>query len=158
MMYVAIWVVAALVVLIVVWIVNGLIGVLSGDRPPDTGAAWADMMRKKVRGSSFWFDLGEWLLETIKRIGARENIKFGIGDAVRVLGVPSDSERPVVFSRCVGKILRVESIDEYGFLELLVRDDGSQAPDHQHNVFFVEPQYVELVNRAVEKQPRPERL
>ena len=77
-----------------------------------------------------------------------------IGDTIRVLKVPPDVGRYMpqdtqeLFLRCVGQVLRVEGIDDYGGLELLVLDDGTQAPDHCHHTIFIEPEYVELVTNA----------
>lgn len=77
-----------------------------------------------------------------------------IGDTIRVLRVPPDVERFMppetqeLFRRCVGQVLRVEGFDDYGGLELLVLDDGSQAPSHGHHTIWIEPEYVELITNA----------
>lgn len=36
----------ALVAFLLAWVVNGLIGLLSGERPRDTGSLWADIFLK----------------------------------------------------------------------------------------------------------------
>ena len=50
-------------------------------------------------------------------------------------------ERQELLQRCVGHILRVEAINEFGALELHVRDDGTQASDQTHHIVLVEPEY-----------------
>lgn len=74
-----------------------------------------------------------------------------VSDRVRVLRVPPsvEAEMPVetkrIFRRCVGQILRVDGFDDHGHLELNVRDDGSQAPDHSRHTIWIEPEFVETV-------------
>ena len=75
-----------------------------------------------------------------------------VGDAVRVLRVPPsvDEQMPEetrqIFRRCVGQILRVDGFDDYGHLELNVRDDGSQCTDHCGHTIWIEPEFVEHVS------------
>jgi hypothetical protein len=69
-----------------------------------------------------------------------------------VFRVPSNAEHSIsperqgLLERCIGKVLRVERIDQFGALELHVLDDGSQAPDRYHHIVLIEPQYVEPVS------------
>lgn len=68
---------------------------------------------------------------------------------MRVLQVPPSVEQQMpqetreLFRRCVGQLLRIDGIDDYGHLELNVMDDGSQAPDYCHHTIWIEREFVE---------------
>ena|SRR5215472_3095098 len=128
------------IALLCAWLVNSVIGLLSGDRPGSIGSVWWDIFSKMwSRESSY----AEPLPEVLRRR------RFGVGDRIRIFRVPSDAEHSVsperadLLQRCVGKILRVENIDSFGALELHVIDDGSQASDPRHHIVFIDPDYVE---------------
>jgi hypothetical protein len=130
--------------LMAAWLVNCFIGSLSGDRTGSVGSTWWDIFSKMwSRQSSYAEPLPDLLKPR----------KFGVGDRIRILRVPSNAahsvspERQELLQRCVGKVLCVEKVDEFGALELHVLDDGTQSPDRYHHIVLVEPQYVE---RAVE--------
>ena len=78
-----------------------------------------------------------------------------IGDRVRVLRVPPAVEQQMpeetrqIFRRCVGHILRIDGFDDYGGLELNVREDGSQADDYREHTIWIEPEFVEYVEDEV---------
>jgi hypothetical protein len=80
--------------------------------------------------------------------------KVKTGDRIRVLQAPPDMEPSMpketrtLIQRCVGKVLRVEGIADFGGLELLVLEDGTQAPDHCHHTIFIEPEHVEIVTKS----------
>lgn len=71
-----------------------------------------------------------------------------VGDLVRILRVPLAVQRQMpeqirqLFRRCVGKVLRIEDIDEHGHLELWVMQNGSQAPDCTKHTIWIEPRHV----------------
>jgi hypothetical protein len=79
---------------------------------------------------------------------------FKIGDMVTVTQAPSELHdaagiaTPELFSRVVGKTLRVDGFGRYGHLELNVLDDGSQAPDYCHNTIWIEPEFVKAADDA----------
>jgi hypothetical protein len=81
------------------------------------------------------------------------NRRFNVGDKIRMVQVPLEMERSIsrerqeLLQRCVGKVLRVESIDEFGGLGLHVLDDGTQAPDRYHHIVYIEPKYAEIVKQ-----------
>src|SRR5260221_242899 len=101
---------ASLVALICAWLVNFIVGLFCGERPGGTGSLWWDIFSKMGRSPSSY---AEPLPDFLKPR------KFKIGDRIRVLQVPMEVERstPVeqrgLLRRCVGKVLRVESIDEF---------------------------------------------
>lgn len=139
-------IVGALIALICAWLVNSVIGLLSGDRPGSIGSAWWDIFsRMWSRESSYAEPLPELL----------QPRRFGVGDRIRIFRVPSNTEHSVspereeLLQRCVGKILRVEKIDSFGALELHVLDDGSQASDLHHHIVFIDPDYVEPATTSV---------
>lgn len=76
---------------------------------------------------------------------------FKIGDRVRVLQVPPQvlekmsPESIKIFKRCVGQVLRIDDLNDIGWLELNVMDDGSQAPNYCYHTIWIEPEYVERV-------------
>ena len=132
----------AVIALICAWLVNSVIGLLSGDLAGSAGSTWWDVFSKMwSRGSSYAEPLPDLL----------QARRFGVGDRIRVFRVPSNAdhsvspERQELLQRCTGNVLRVERIDEFGALELHVLDDGTQAPDRYHHVVLIEPQYVEPV-------------
>ena len=75
-----------------------------------------------------------------------------VGDRVRVLRVPPSVEEQMpdetrlIFRRCVGQVLRIDGFDDYGGLELNVRDDGSQADDYREHTIWIAPEFVEYVS------------
>lgn len=75
-----------------------------------------------------------------------------VGDRVRVLRVPPSVEEQMpeetrqIFRRCVGQVLRIDGFDDYGHLELNVKDDGSQFPDHCDHSIWLESEFVEYVS------------
>jgi hypothetical protein len=136
---------ALLVTLFVAWIVNLIIGMLSGDQPGDTKSLWWDIFSKMNRGPmSYSEPLPDFL----------EPGKVGVGDLVRVRSMPLEVERSMSNERrellrnCVGKELRVESVDEFGSVDLYVLDNGTQAPDRSQHVIFVDQEHVDLVRKA----------
>jgi hypothetical protein len=144
-MGISIILVGALVALIAAWLVNSVVALLSGERPGSLLRTWWDIFsRLGARPSSYAEPLPDVLTPR----------KFIVGDRVRVLLLPPDLERTLsierqeLFRRCIGKPLRVESVDAFGALELHVLDDATQSPDCFHHVLFVEPKYVDLVSNT----------
>ena len=43
------------------------------------------------------------------------------------------------------RVLRIDGFDDHGYLELNVRDDGSQSPDHRDHTIWIEAEFVEYV-------------
>ena len=78
------------------------------------------------------------------------NIK--VGDKIQMVEVPPDvelllpAETQELYRRCIGQVLRVERFNDYGELEVLVCEDGSQAPDHSHHTISIDPDYAKLVS------------
>jgi hypothetical protein len=79
--------------------------------------------------------------------------KFKPGDRVTVAkvptGVPSRKglDTLTMFRRSLGKIFRVEGIDEHGHLELVV-DERSPSPDkYESDTIWIEPECVVLANK-----------
>lgn len=132
----------AVIALAAAWGINAFIGLLTGERPGGLLSDWWDIFSNAGRNPATY---AEPLPESLTAA------KFAVGERVRVQLLPIELERSMsperraLFQRCAGKILRVESIDSFGSLELHVLDDGSQSPDSRHHVLFVEPQYVERV-------------
>lgn len=132
----------AAIVLVCAWLVNSVIRLLSGDDPGSIRTTWWDIFSKMgSRQSSYAEPLPDLLGPP----------RFRVGDRIRVFRVPLNAdhsvspERQALLERCVGNVLRVEKVDEFGSLELYVLDDGTQAPDSHHHIVFVESQYAEPV-------------
>jgi hypothetical protein len=132
----------AVIALVCAWLVNSAIRLLSGDDPGSIGTTWWDIFSKMgSRESSYAEPLP----------GCLRPPKFKVGDRIQVFRVPLNTdhsvspERQELLQRCVGNVLRVEGVDEFGALELHVLGDGSQAPDRHHHIVIIEPQYAEPV-------------
>ena len=132
--------ICALVTLAIAWAINAFMGAISGEQTGGLLSTWWDMLGNLARRPTAYADpLPE---------GLRPK-RFHAGDYVRIPLLPLELERELteerrqLFRRRVGKILRVESVDEFGVIELHVLDDGSQSPDPLHHVLFLEPQYAE---------------
>jgi hypothetical protein len=85
---------------------------------------------------------------------------FVTGDHVRVTGVPADvetmpDETRRLFARIVGRVLRVDDVNEWGDLVLNVRDDGSQAPNCDEHTLWLSPAFAELVTPIDRQYPKP---
>ena len=131
--------------LMAAWLVNCFIGSLSGDRTGSVGSTWWDIFSKMgSRPSSYAQPPPDFLKPR----------KFFVGDNIRVLQVPLEAERALpgetreLFQRCVGNVLRVERIDEFGALEVHVLENGAQAPDRHHHILFIDPQYAEIAVKS----------
>ena len=77
-------------------------------------------------------------------------------DRVRVLVIPPDiaimpAETREVFRRCLGKVFTVREIDQWGHLELWVKDGRDRKRIARADIIWIEPEYVEMVERAVER-------
>ena len=75
------------------------------------------------------------------------------GDRVRMTAIPPDvwyttEETRDVFRRCLGKLFIVRDIDEHGHLELWVKDGRDRKRMVGADIIWVEPEYVEVVERA----------
>ncbi|NJL19618.1 MAG: hypothetical protein HC895_00425 [Leptolyngbyaceae cyanobacterium SM1_3_5] len=76
---------------------------------------------------------------------------FSVCDRVRILQIPPQvlekmpQESIEIFKRCAGQILRIDDLNDIGWLELNVMDDGSQAPNYCYHTIWIEPEYVERV-------------
>lgn len=132
----------AVIALICAWLVNSVVGFLSGERLGGLGSTWWDIFSKMgSRPSSYAEPLPDFL----------QPRSVAVGERIRVLQVPFEVERSMpmetreLFQRCVGKVLRVENIDEFGGLEVHVLNDGTQAPDRYHHIVYIEPKYAEVV-------------
>lgn len=132
------------ITLICAWLVHSVIRSWSGYEPGSILSVWWDFFSKMGgRGVSYAEPLPDLLKPG----------RFSVGDNVRVVCVPLNAdhsvspERQLLLERCIGKVLRVERIDEFGALELHVLRDGTQAPDRFYKVVLVEPQYVEPVTK-----------
>jgi hypothetical protein len=76
--------------------------------------------------------------------------RFKVGDTVKLTGIPprvdQDQQRfPEtldIFQRAVGRTLRVQGFDEYGRVELWLRDDGSEDERGVSHSIWVEPDYI----------------
>jgi hypothetical protein len=79
-----------------------------------------------------------------------------IGARVRMTAIPPDVERTPeetqdVFRRCLGKVFTVRNIDEYGHLELWVKNGRDRKRIVGADIIWIEPEYpeyVEVVERA----------
>jgi hypothetical protein len=76
-----------------------------------------------------------------------------IGARVRMTTIPPGMERTseetrYVFQRCLGKLFTVRDIDEYGHLELWVKDGRDRKRIVGADIIWIEPEYVEVVERA----------
>ncbi len=78
---------------------------------------------------------------------------YRVEDKVRVIQVPLylytdnpvDKETAEFIERCLGKVFRVESLDEYGQLELWATEKGNRKKvlgGYMHWI-WMEPEYVE---------------
>jgi hypothetical protein len=138
--------IAAGVTFLAAWIVNSFVGLLSGERPDGLFSDWLNFFFRMGRGPVASADTS--LPDFMTR-------RFKAGDQVRVMLLPLEVERTMpedrraLFRRCAGKVLRVESVDEFGGLELHFLDDGTQSPDRYHHVLFVEPQWVEPASQNI---------
>ncbi len=76
------------------------------------------------------------------------------GDRVRMTAIPPDvlqdmpDETREVFRRCLGKVFTMRDIDEHGHLELWVKDGRDRKRVVGADIIWVEPEYVEVVERA----------
>ena len=130
-------IVGAVIALICAWLVLSGIGLMTGERPGGLASGWWDIFSKMgSRPSSYAQPPPDFLKPR----------KFFVGDNIRVLQVPLEAERALpgetreLFQRCVGNVLRVERIDEFGALEVHVLENGAQAPDRHHHILFIDPQ------------------
>jgi hypothetical protein len=138
-------IVGAVIALICAWLVLSAIGLITGERPGGLASEWWSIFSKMgSRPSAYPEPLPDFL----------KSRKFFVGDKIRVLPVPLEVERAMstesreLFLRCVGKVLRVERINEFGAVEVHVFDDGTQAPDRHHHVVFIDPQYAEIAAKG----------
>jgi hypothetical protein len=73
-----------------------------------------------------------------------------VGDRVTVMKVSPDSsagegmDTPAVFRRAVGRTFRVEGIDEYGHLELVVAERRPTPDKYESDTIWIEPEFVVL--------------
>ncbi len=139
-------VVGAIIALICAWLVLSMIGMMTGERPGGLFSDWWGIFSKLgSRPSSYAEPLPELLRPP----------RFRVGDTIRVLQVPLEVERDMpaarrdLFQRCVGRVLRVEGTDEFGGLEVHVKDDGTQADEQPYHVLFVDPQYAQMDGKVV---------
>jgi hypothetical protein len=138
-------VVGALIALICAWLVNSIIRLMSGYDPGSVTRTWWDIFSKMgSRPAAYAEPLPELL----------QPRRFAVGDKIRILRVPLNAdhsvspERQELLQRCVGRVLRVDAINDFGALELHVRDDGTQASNRTHHIVLVEPEYAEPAARA----------
>jgi hypothetical protein len=138
-------IVGAVIALICAWLVLSAIGLMTGERPGGLASGWWDIFSKMgSRPSSYAQPPPDFLKPR----------KFFVGDNIRVLQVPLEAERALpgetreLFQRCVGNVLRVERIDEFGALEVHVLENGAQAPDRHHHILFIDPQYAEIAVKS----------
>ena len=52
---------------------------------------------------------------------------------------------PIRYQRDFTFSLSIHGFDDYGHVELNVKDDGSQSPDHCDHSISIEPEFVEYV-------------
>lgn len=85
-------------------------------------------------------------------------LHFKIGDRVTVTGVPPDLHDGAgldthgVFQRALGKTFRVEGIDDYGHLELVVAESRPSPGRFESDTIWIAPELVSLVRkRRVDK-------
>jgi hypothetical protein len=79
-----------------------------------------------------------------------------VGDRVRMLAIPLDvtrmpEETRAVFQRCRGKVFTVREIDQHGHLELWVKDGRDRQRIAGADIIWIEPKYVEVVERAAKR-------
>jgi hypothetical protein len=80
--------------------------------------------------------------------------KFRTGDMILVIAVPADLldsagiGTPQIFKSALGKTFHVREIGEQGFLELHLRNDGSEATQLGSGVhiIWIEPEFVEKIS------------
>ena len=83
---------------------------------------------------------------------------FKIGDRVTVTTLPPNLDdragigTPEVFQRALGKTFRVEGIDRYGHLELVVAERRPTPDTYESDTIFIEAEFVTLVRRGREKK------
>lgn len=78
-----------------------------------------------------------------------------VGDRVRILAIPPDiarmpEETREVFRRCLGRVFTVREIDQWGHLELWVKDGRDRKRIVGADTIWIEPEYVAVVERATE--------
>lgn len=76
------------------------------------------------------------------------------GDRVRMTAIPPDivrmpQETRDVFRHCLGKVFTVREINQHGHLELWVKDGRDRKRIVGADIIWVEPEYVEVVERAL---------
>ena len=79
-----------------------------------------------------------------------------VGDRVRALAIPPDitilpEETQAVFRRCLGKVFTVREIDQWGHLELWVKNGRDRKRIVGADIIWIEPEYVAVVERAEER-------
>ena len=80
--------------------------------------------------------------------------EFKVGDLIRVVKIPSDLHdaagigTPEVFRRTLGKIFRVEGLDKYGHLELVVAERKASKNTYSSDTIWIEPEFVEKVSET----------
>ena len=61
-------------------------------------------------------------------------------------------DTPAVFRRAVGKSFRVEGIDEYGHLELVVAERRPKRDKYESDTIWIEPEFVVLAKKHPAKK------
>jgi hypothetical protein len=81
-----------------------------------------------------------------------------IGDRVTVTTLPPNLDdragigTPEVFHRALGKTFRVEGIDRYGHLELVVAERWPTPDTYESDSIFIEPEFVTRARRGRAKK------
>ncbi len=76
--------------------------------------------------------------------------QFRVGDRVTVVKIPSGLmagegfDTPGVFRRALGRTFRVDEIDEYGHLGLVVAERRSSPDSYHSDTIWIEPDFVVL--------------
>ena len=77
-----------------------------------------------------------------------KNQSFKVGDFVTIKKIPKGLTNsagigtPRVFRQALGKTFRVEGFDDYGHLELVVREQRPAIDRYQSDTIWIEPEFV----------------
>jgi hypothetical protein len=76
--------------------------------------------------------------------------QFKVGEQVKLTRIPPQVERDrpgfpetfALFEKAIGRVFQIRGFDEYGHIELWLREDGSEDDRGVAHTIWVEPEYM----------------
>ncbi len=88
----------------------------------------------------------------------KRNPQFKIGDRVTVTKLPPNlrgeggMDTPGVFRRALGQTFRIQGVDDYGHLELVVAERKPTPATYQSDTIWIDPEFVALARKSRAKK------